>query len=125
MTNRPRLPLKKVFIQQELPVEDLTPFERALLQRLEAIEDTQGSLMTGQTDLTVAFGKVSKELAALAPRVEKVEKDAAMKAQLLKWGKLAAGPVLGFAAHYLPGLASHIPAILEAIGKVAADGVTP
>lgn len=115
MSNRPTSPFKRLVVEHELDVNDLTPFERALLGRLEAIEQTQDALLKGQTDLTVAFG-------TLKPIVEQLQKDAGFKEKALKVGKLVAGPLLGFAAHYLPGLASHIPAILEAIGAAAAAG---
>lgn len=61
-----------------------------------------------------------KDVSALAIRVDKIELDARWKQRVIFVGKAAAPALLGYLAHYVPELAKHLPAILEAIAKYGA-----
>jgi hypothetical protein len=112
---------------EESPFELTSPFQRTMLLGLEevrrglqgvqegqqSLEGAQAKLFVGQTDLTTAFGAVKAEVAALVPRVKKLETAAqwrvwAMRA--LKAGVPVAAAIIG---RYSPELAKHIPDILK------------
>lgn len=88
--------------REDVPGED--QFKREVLEGLD-------KLFQGQSDLTEAFG-------ALAPRVAKLEADAQWKRRGIALAKAAAPFLLGLGAHYLPGIARHVPAILEALSSL-------
>lgn len=93
----------------------------SVLESLEELKGGQAKLFTGQTELSAAFGGVKAEVAALIPRVQKLEAAARWKVWALRVGK-AAIPLLAAAlGRYAPELAKHLPDILELFAKAAAD----
>jgi hypothetical protein len=110
---------------EEEPVFELeTPpatWRDDVLESLEELKSGQAKLFVGQTELSQAFGGVKAEVAALIPRVQKLEAAARWKVWALRVGKAAIPLLAAVLGRYAPELAKHLPDLLELFAKVAAD----
>jgi hypothetical protein len=106
--------------RQQEPPDELPQgeFQGFVLGALERLGEGQEKLFLGQTELTVAFGK-------LAPRVAQLEESAKWKARAITLAKALAPFVGGLVVARFPQLASVVGDILKAIGTAAASGGVP
>lgn len=92
----------------EAPIPLSSPFQRQVVEALQALAKDVRTVKKGQTDLTVAFG-------ALVPRVAKLETEAVWGRRLVVVLKAAAPFVGGIIVARFPQLASLVGDALKAV----------
>lgn len=81
----------------------------------EGVDLKLETLLRGQADLTVAFGRIWKAVNVQAEKVKKLETDAKWKAVAIKVGKAAIPFVTGIVAAKWPALGAMLGDLVKAV----------
>jgi hypothetical protein len=80
-----------------------------MLEGIDSVKRAQGEFTA---ELVVMRGQIAE----MTPLVKHLEADAALLKKVLSYAKYFA---VALASRYVPELAKHLPAIVEAVGKVS------